>query len=421
MEQLFQFIIQLLHSKTSLSDQTVENTAMTILIFVLIICCFIGYYITNKFIINIVHRIVKKTKNTYDDILVEKKVFNKLGQITPALIIHYTLPAIIGDAPQLAKFLSQIAQIWIIAVLLLTFSVFLDALNEMYLRLKISKNRPIKGYMQLAKVIAAFVGFFAVMAVFIDNFQISKVIASLGAMAAVLLLVFRDTILSLAASIQIGANDLVRLGDWIELPKYGADGTVTEITLNTVKIQNWDKTISSVPVYALVSDSFQNWRGMNDSGGRRIKRSVNIDMKSVKFASPELLEELKKFFLLKDYIDNKEKELQQRNAKLELKEDLIFNASRQTNLGIFRKYLEAYLHNMNNIHDNMTFLVRHLQPTEKGIPMEIYVFSKEQEWATYESIQADIFDHILAIIGEFELRIFQNPTGDDFAKIGKNE
>ncbi len=415
MEKFTHFIKAFWENNTLMSVQAIANATTVSVIIILLVACVLGYWLTNRFVVDLVHRIVKSTKNKYDDFLLEKKVFNKLAQITPALIVNLTIPHIIDEAPRLAEFLSELAQLWIIAVLLMTFSAFLDALNEIYQHSKIAKNRSIKGYIQLVKVIASIVGIFAVMAVFIEGFQISRVFAGLGAMAAVLMLVFRDTILSLVASIQIGANDMVRLGDWIVLPKYGADGEVTEITLNTIKIQNWDKTISTVPVYALVSDSFQNWRGMSDSGGRRIKRSINIDMKSVKFATPELLDKLSRFYLLNEYITDKEKELKKRNQSLNLKENLVVNSSRQTNLGIFRKYLEAYLHHLPTIHDDMTFLVRQLQPTEKGIPMEIYVFSKRQEWAVYESIQADIFDHVLAIINEFELRIFQNPTGDDLA------
>ncbi len=421
MQYLSRYIFDFLSAKTSMSSTAIDYSTTAVLVVILIFACIVGYYITNRFIVGLVHRFVIRTKNKYDDVLMEKKVFNKLAQITPALIIHHAIPSIIDNVPEFAEFLSKVAHVWVLLVLLLTFSAFVDALNEMYLHSKISRNRPIKGYVQLSKVIAAAIAIFAIMAVFIPGFQISKVVAGLGAMAAVLLLVFRDTILSLAASIQIGANDMVRLGDWIVMPKYGADGDVIEITLNTVKIRNWDKTISTVPVYALVSDSFQNWRGMSESGGRRIKRSLNVDMKSVKFATPELLDKLRNFYLLKDYIEEKETELKERNAKLNIKDSLTFNASRQTNLGIFRKYLESYLHSLPVIHDNMTFLVRHLQPTEKGLPIEIYVFSNRQEWAVYEGIQADIFDHVLAIIGEFDLRVFQNPTGDDFSSLVRDK
>lgn len=413
MEQLSQLIHNTLNTYTSLGEPNISNITTTIIVIALLAACIISYIITSRIVVGVVERIVKSTRNEYDNFLIEKKVFNKLAQITPAIIINLTLPSLIDNAPKLSEFLAEVAQVWIIVVLLLTLSAFLDALNNIYMHSKVSKNRSIKGFLQLMKVIASIVAIFAVLAVFIEDFEVSKVFAGLGAMAAVLMLVFRDTILSLVASVQIGANDMVRLGDWVVLPTYGADGDVIEINLNTIKIQNWDKTISTVPVYALVSDSFQNWRGMSESGGRRIKRSINIDIKSVKFASPELLEKLGKFYLLKDYIPQKEKELKERNAKLNMDENIVINGARQTNLGIFRQYLEAYLHSLPTIHQDMTFLVRHLQPSEKGIPVEIYVFSNDQEWSAYEKIQADIFDHVLAIVSEFELRIFQNPTGDD--------
>lgn len=415
MDKIIDSLSRFLGENMSFTVETEERVITLFLLVGLALVCYFSYWVTNKFVLNIVHRIVMKTKNQYDDVLLERRVFNKLAQITPALIIKVALPYLVND---LATFLSQLANTWIIAVVLLTLFAFLDALNDIYQHSRLSRNRSIKGYVQLLKVILVIIALFALMDVFIEGFQMSKVFAGLGAMAAVLILVFRDTILSLVASIQIGANDMVRLGDWIVLPKYNADGEVIEISLNTIKIQNWDKTISTIPIYALVSDSFQNWRGMDESGGRRIKRSLNIDMKSVRFVDDAMLDKLKKFYLLNDYIEQKESELQQRNEKLGVDDSLILNASRQTNLGIFRKYLESYLHSLPTIHDDMTFLVRHLQPTEKGLPIEIYVFSNRQEWAVYESIQADIFDHVLAIIHEFDLRVFQNPTGDDFAGLG---
>jgi len=239
-------------------------------------------------------------------------------------------------------------------------------------------------------------------------------------MAAVLILVFKDTILGLVASIQLSANKMVNVGDWISMPKYNADGDVMDISLNTVKVQNWDKTIATIPTYALVSESFNNWKGMEESGGRRIKRSISIDMNSISFLTGDQIAKFRKYHLLKDYINTKEKEIEAFNTSLELDDDTVTNGRRMTNLGTFRKYLENYLHNHPKIHQNMTFLVRHLQPTEKGIPMEIYVFSNDQAWANYEAIQSDIFDHILAIMPEFGLRVFQNPTGDDFQKLAKS-
>jgi miniconductance mechanosensitive channel len=213
---------------------------------------------------------------------------------------------------------------------------------------------------------------------------------------------------------------MVNVGDWISMPKYNADGDVIDISLNTVKVQNWDKTIATIPTYALVSESFSNWKGMEQSGGRRIKRSINIDMNSVTFLSKTQIEKFRKFYLLKDYINKMEKEIAEYNQSLQMEEGTVTNGRKMTNLGTFRKYLEEYLHQHPMIHQDMTFLVRHLQPTDKGLPIEIYVFSKDQAWANYEKIQADIFDHILAILPEFDLHVFQNPTGNDFQRLLEN-
>jgi len=243
--------------------------------------------------------------------------------------------------------------------------------------------------------------------------KLSGLFLGLGTFAAVLMLVFKDTILGFVASIQVSMNNMVNPGDWISMPGRDADGVVLEINLNTVKVQNWDKTISTIPTYALVSESFQNWKGMEESGGRRIKRSINIDMTSVKFCSPEMIEKFNKIQLLQEYIRTKQKEINEFNEKLKVDPSVLVNGRRMTNLGTFRKYIEEYLKIHPLIHEQMTFLVRQLQPNEKGIPMEIYVFSKDQEWANYEAIQADIFDHILAVLPEFDLRVFQNPTGQD--------
>jgi miniconductance mechanosensitive channel len=235
----------------------------------------------------------------------------------------------------------------------------------------------------------------------------------------VLLLVFKDTILGLVASVQLSANNMIRIGDWIEMPSRKADGTVLEITLNTVKVQNWDKTIATIPTYAMVSESFTNWRGMEESGGRRIKRSVNIDMSSVKFCSPEMIEKFKKIHRLKKYISEKMEELELFNKENQIDDSVLVNGRRLTNLGVFRKYVEEYLRHHPKIHQDMTFLVRHLQPSEKGIPIEIYVFSNDQAWANFEGIQADLFDHILAILPEFELRVFQNPSSFNIEQLAK--
>jgi miniconductance mechanosensitive channel len=298
----------------------------------------------------------------------------------------------------------------------LVIDAVLNALHEIYRSLPISQGRNIKGYIQVVKIVFYFIAIILIISIF--SGEAPKVLlGGLGAMAAVLILVFKDTILGFVASIQLSANKMVNVGDWISMPKYNADGDVIDIGLNTVKVQNWDKTIATIPTYALVSDSFNNWRGMEESGGRRIKRSLNIDMNSVGFLSKNQIDKFRKFNLLKDYVVQKEKEITEFNKSLNLEADEVTNGRKMTNLGTFRKYLEEYLMAHPKIHTDMTFLVRYLQPTEKGMPVEIYVFSNDQAWANYEAIQSDIFDHILAILPEFELRVFQNPTGSDFQKL----
>ena len=236
----------------------------------------------------------------------------------------------------------------------------------------------------------------------------------MGAMTAILLLVFKDSILGLVASIQLTSNDMVRIGDWIEMPKYGADGDVIDVTLHTVKVQNWDKTITTIPSYALISDSFKNWRGMAESGGRRIKRAIYIDLTSIKFCTSEMLDRFEKFQLITDYIRTRKAEITEYNQEHQVDTSELINGRNLTNVGTFRAYLVAYLHHHPKIHQDLTFLIRHLPPGEQGLPIEIYVFSNDQVWANYEAIQADIFDHIFSVVPMFDLRLFQNPTGADF-------
>jgi miniconductance mechanosensitive channel len=372
-------------------------------------------FLVKRIIITTIHRIARRSKTDWDDIFVERRVFNRLAHLAPAIIVFYSLQFIF-NAEGLVTFLGNVTQSYMVIVVLLVIDAVINALHEIYRQMPVSKGRSIKGYVQVVKIIFYAAAIILIISIFSGEAP-SALIASLGALAAVLILVFKDTILGFVASIQLSANKMVSVGDWISMPKYNADGTVQDISINTVKVQNWDKTIATIPTYALVSESFNNWKGMEDSGGRRIKRSINIDMKSVGFLTGDQIEKFRKFYLLRDYISEKEKEIEKYNRSLKLEESEVTNGRKMTNLGTFRKYLENYLHQHPKIHQDMTFLVRHLQPTERGLPIEIYVFSNDQEWANYEAIQADIFDHILAIIPEFGLRVFQNPTGDDFQKL----
>ena len=390
----------------------IENT--TVIIITIGLACGPDLFL-KKIINSVFQRLPPRTKHDWDDVFVRRKVFNRLAHLAPAIVVYYALQYIF-DAPRLVTFLGNLSQAYMVLIVLLVIDAVLNALHEIYRMLPVSKGRNIKGFIQVIKIVFYFVAIILVISIFSGEAP-KALMGGLGAMAAVLILVFKDTILGFVASIQLSANNMVNVGDWIAMPKYNADGDVIDISLNTVKVQNWDKTIATIPTYALVSESFNNWKGMEESGGRRIKRSINIDMKSVGFLDSEQIEKFRKYHLLSGYISEKEKEIEAFNKSLELDDSVVTNGRRMTNLGTFRVYLENYLQQHPKIHNDMTFLVRHLQPTDKGLPVEIYVFSNDQAWANYEAIQADIFDHILAIMPEFGLRVFQNPTGDDFQKL----
>jgi len=289
----------------------------------------------------------------------------------------------------------------------------LNALVAIHDTLEFGRKMPVRSFVQAVKVVLFLVVGVVVVSVLLGRSP-AYLLGGLGAVAAVLMLVFKDSILGLVAGIHLSLNHMVHIGDWIEMPKYGADGTVTDISLTTVKVQNWDRTVSTIPTYALISDSFRNWRGMTESGGRRIMRAVHIDMTSIRFCTEEMLARFKTFRYIAEYVERKVEEIAGHNAEKGFDESDLVNGRHLTNIGTFRAYLGAYLRNHPMIHQDMTFLVRHLAPTERGLPVQIYVFCKDQRWAHYEGIQADIFDHVLAIIPEFGLRVFQNPTGADF-------
>lgn len=394
---------------------TAKVTSDYITFFVLIILSLLTFYIARKVFLVIIHRLTAKSKTNWDDILTSQKFFKNLAYLVPSYIIYTFTPAVLQPYPGAVSVIQTIVNIYMIMVVIMVINSFLNAIAIIYQDFQVAKTKPIKGYMQVAKIIVYLIGVIVIFSTLFDKNPLG-LIGGLGAFSAVLLLVFKDPIMGFVGGIQLSANNMLVPGDWISMPKYGADGTVIDVALTSVKVQNWDKTISTIPTYSLISDSFINWRGMEESGGRRIKRSINIDMKSVKFCTNEMLNKFLKFEYVKEYVDRTEKELAEYNKDNNVDDSILVNGRRQTNIGVFRAYLNGYLHNRNDIHDDMTFLVRQLQPNEKGLPIEIYVFSKIQEWAKYENLQSDIFDHVLAIIPEFDLRIYQNPTGDDLQK-----
>ncbi len=409
---VFETLHNYLHHTLSLNHKFMTSA---IIIIAIAIVAWLGNWIAKRIILVFVKKYVDKSKNRYDDILYEKKVFNRLSQLVPALIIYFTISIAVPYNPKFIQVIKDITAVYMVMVVSLTITAFFNAINDIYDKNPKHKGRSIKSYIQAVNIIVISIGIIIALSIILHK-DVTTLLAGLGAMTAVILLIFKDSILGLVAGTQLTANDMIRVGDWIVVPKYDADGEVEEITLNIVKVRNWDKTVTSVPTYALMTNSFINWRGMEESGVRRIKRHINIDMKSVKFVDDRLFEKFSSIELIKDYMSEKKQEIETYNKTHNIDTSNPVNGRRMTNIGTFRKYLEAYLKHNENIHTGVTFLVRHLQPSEKGIPIEIYVFSKIQEWAKYEEIQADIFDHILAVIPEFELRVFQEPAGHDFVE-----
>jgi miniconductance mechanosensitive channel len=376
----------------------------------IIILAIIVHWVTKTITIRIIHQLVEKSKTEWDDFLLKRKVFQSASHLTSALVLYYS--GNFSEIPEVTSFIAMITNIYFVIIFVKVVSGVLHASNDIYLTTPFAATRSIKGYIQLVMILVYFVAAIFIIAVIFNKSPL-VLLGGLSAIAAVLLLIFKDTILGLVASIQLSANKMLKPGDWIEVPKHGANGTVVDISLNTVKVQNGDRTIVTIPTYSLVTDSFMNWSGMEESDGRRIKRSINIDMKSVRFCDDQMLDKFQKFRLLSNYVTEKQNEISEHNKNLGIEDFSVPNGRRQTNLGIFRKYLEEYLKNNGNINQDMTFMVRHLQPSETGLPIEIYVFCMEKQLTNYESIQADIFDHILAVIPEFDLKVFQSPSGND--------
>jgi miniconductance mechanosensitive channel len=393
-----------------------QLSAVLLTFLAIVLVAMVVHWITQILVIKIIHRFVEKTKTEWDDYLLKRKVFQSASHLTSALVFYYSCNY--SEILEVTSFMSTLTNIYFVIIFVKVASGVLNASNDIYLTTPYAATRSIKGYIQLGMIVVYFIAGILIIA-FIFKKSPMGLLTGLSAIAAVLMFVFKDPILGLVASIQLSANHMLKPGDWIEVPKHNANGTVVDISLTTVKVQNGDKTISTIPTYSLVTDSFLNWSGMEESDGRRIMRSIKIDMKSVRFCDDQMIDRFQRFRLIKDYIVEKQQEITEYNKNLGIEDDSVSNDHRQTNLGIFRKYLEEYLKNNPDINKEMTFLVRHLQPSETGIPIEIYVFSKKKQVNDYESLQADIFDHILAILPEFDLRVFQSPSGNDIQDLSE--
>jgi miniconductance mechanosensitive channel len=429
MHELYKYLLQLFRNIPLVSDYAKPLAAFAVILAILIVARLL-HFLTKFFVLRVIQKVAKKTKTEWDDIMLRKKVFYGLAHLIPLFFIFSScfFAAPVLDKPlselssevysqlrtdyyfELGPVLLKFARIYFIFTVVYVLIAFLNASNEIYQTTTFSHHRSIKGYIQLLRILIIFLSVILVISVLLGK-DPTVLLAGLGAMAAVLLLVFKDTILGFVASIQLSANHMVKVGDWIEMRGHHADGTVIDITLNTVKIQNWDKTITTVPTYTLVSESFTNWIGMVEAEGRRIKRSVFIDMYSIRICSPELLKNLGKLDLIREYIKAGAEEIMQTNQPGKASDQIHFNEPGETNIGIFRKYLQLYLKNNPKINQEMDVIVRQLQSSDKGVPLEIVAFSKEKTWENFETVQAEIFDHIFAIIPEFELKVFQSPTG----------
>jgi miniconductance mechanosensitive channel len=355
----------------------------------------------------------------WDDILVEQNTFNSLAHIIPAIFVKVAAPIVFSDFPSLLPWVLKTTDSYLIIVGLMLLLSFLKVIEISLAKTESFREKPINSYFQVIRIILYLVSGILILSVMLVKSPL-YFLSAFGAMTAILLLIFKDTILGLVASVQISSNDMVRVGDWIEMPKFNADGDVLAINLNTVKVQNFDNTITSIPTYYFISDSFKNWRGMVESGGRRIKRSIYINTQSIHFVEPETRERYKKYELIRDYITERQNEIEEFNVNRNTDTSILINGRRMTNIGVFRHYLENYLNKHPRINKEMTLMVRQLAIGDSGVPIEIYCFTNTTKWTEYEAIQADVFDHVLSSVEFFGLEIFQHPSGKDISNAIEN-
>ena len=382
--------------------------------FLILVLAWLMNHLAKGFMLRFLRFCIKNSKTQWDDKLVQRNLFHRLSHLAPIIVISFFLPQIWVGHPTAEGLIDAFSQIYTMLVVLLVVQALLDAFHDVYRTFEWSKQVPIYSFIQAIKLIVYMVGGVFIVAKLMGK-DPSVIFGSLGALTAVLMLVFKDSILGFAAGIHLTTNKMLSLGDWLEMPKYGADGDVIEIGLTTVKVQNFDKTITTIPTYTLISDAFKNWRGMSESPGRRIKRSILIDLHSIRFCDEALLESLASIQAISGYIREKQKEVQAFNQQLDTGgSDHPANGRRLTNIGTFRAYLVAFLRQHPLINQEMTLLVRQLEPTPRGLPLQIYVFSSDKRWVEYEGIVSDLFDHILSVMKEFDLRAYQEPSGFDF-------
>lgn len=397
-------ILKDLNLKMGLNEEFSAGIAETIAVLSLLLLS-IGVFFLIRFVMKkTVYKFIKKSTNKYDDLLIKNKVIGRICLLIPAMLCSTLLPEVLPDFPDTSAFLMKLVRIFEIGIFTMILSSIVTTLEDIYNTHEMSKLKPITGLVQVIKIVLYVVAGLIVIA-FLLNTKISTILISLGTMSAVVMLIFQDTIKGFVGSIQLSVNDMLRIGDWIVMGP--ADGNVLEINLTTVKVQNWDNTITTIPTYTLVSSPFTNWRGMSESGGRRIARTINIDVNTIRYCTPEMLEKYKHYALVKDYITQRQEDIAEYNKANRIDTSEIMNGRQQTNLGIFRAYIKAYINNNPKLNHSLTMMVRQMQPTEFGVPLQIYAFSSDKRWINYEEIQSDIFDHIIAAATMFDLKIYQ--------------
>lgn len=383
-----------------------------VILLVIALFAFITDIVVRKILVGIVYNIVKKTKNKWDDLFLDKKLLNDLALFAPAVLIYALLPLAFQQEPDILFWSRKFILVFMSILLIITINTSIGIVQKIAEVSQRLKGKTLNGFFQILKIIVSFTGTIIIVSIIIDKSP-TTLFAGLGASAAVLMLVFKDTIVGFVSGILLSSNKMLRVGDWITCKKHNVNGVVIEISLNTVKIRNFDNTIITMPPYSLVSDSFQNWRNMQENGARRIMRSINIDMHSIKFCTREMIEKYRKISLIKDYIDSQEKQLYEYNLQNGIDDSVMVNGMRLTNIGVFRAYLQRYIENQPTIDKNQIYMIRQMEPTENGLPIQIYFFTTKFQWVAYEGVMADVFDHIIAVIPEFDLNVFQNLTSKD--------
>ena len=400
---------------------SVAGMAVTAIgILVVLVGAMVANLVAKRVLLRAVVKLAERTETNWDDVLTERRVFHRLAHIAPVLVLYFFAPAVLGADGSATRFVTAGCLLFMVVVIVSVLDGVLNATVDIVRASRFGRGVPLTSFAQVAKLVLYGVAFIVALSVLIGESPV-VLLGGLGVMATLLMLVFQDAILGFIAGIQLSANKMVAPGDWIEMPKYGADGDVLEVALTTVKVQNFDKTITTVPTYALISESFKNWRGMSESGGRRIKRAINIDMSSIRFCDDAMVERLSKIHYMADYLAEKRREIETWNAGHETEPTTSLHPRQLTNIGTFRAYIVAYLRHHPKIHPQLTFLVRQLAPTDHGLPIEIYVFSTDQNWINYEGIQSDIFDHLLAVVPQFGLRVYQrlSDAPDTGSRLGR--